>query len=390
MINYDKLNEIMLKLGWTYGHLSRVARIGHGTVQRMKDQKYQPKRSNVIRKVVNVFELMGFEDASEILEDCPALTTEYAKRFNPDLALIKKSKRKENDRNQGIHKALKSKKTKGVRMLNQNVLDYFNLRADPFSAKIPLVREMYSNKRIEQVEAAVINAALENSFVLVQGECGQGKTTLMQRVEQKLKKMRKVKLATLNVVFIEDLTDKNIADAMIRDFGDRKAKQKLHARGEMIEDVASRNFKLKNKMVLIIDEAHRLQRSTLRSLKRLWESASRGAGGPSIMSIILFGQPYIQELLSEPHMAEVAQRLSVIELATLEDEDDEVKAVREYIEKKIQVVGGDVNILDPTAVEEVVRYAGTPLQVNNLMRNALVVAYETKEKRITREVIENA
>ena len=77
MINYDKLNEIMLKLGWTYGHLSRVARIGHGTVQRMKDQKYQPKRSNVIRKVVNVFELMGFEDASEILEDCPALLVRF-------------------------------------------------------------------------------------------------------------------------------------------------------------------------------------------------------------------------------------------------------------------------------------------------------------------------
>lgn len=369
----ELLVKIKEKLGISWGDLRRAAGISKAGMSMIANGLYNSPQSTLLPKVVKALkEAWGIADADNIilvdLKKPP--TRRKAKKPNKSQALNELK--------------LKRKKKLEVKVLPYNVLKFFGLKTNPFTAHIPAPSQMFLNENVTAVEEAILNAAKNNEFLLVAGECGAGKTTIIRKILRQLEREQKLLVSMPDKHFIECVSIGYVGECIIQDFGKRKPPNNYREKSRAIVQVVQQNYKQNIKMVMLIDEAHRMNKTTLRALKRFWEGFGHDG---SAMSIILVGQPYIHEVLSDVTMAEVQRRLSVVELDPFGTQNE--ADILAYIRHKIKQAGGDENLFTEGAARAVFKYARTPLEINNLCVNALVEAARIQEKQITEEVIEN-
>jgi general secretion pathway protein A len=141
-------------------------------------------------------------------------------------------------------------------------------------------------------------------FLLVTGESGTGKTTLVRAVIERWG-------AKADVAFVADpaMTRTELLEEIVRRFGTdppagASKPQLLGCLETAIADAKAN----KRVPVIVIDDAHEVSPELLGEL-RLLTNVSEQAGGP--LEIMLVGLPVLEERLAEPAFAQVRQRVSV-------------------------------------------------------------------------------
>jgi len=141
-------------------------------------------------------------------------------------------------------------------------------------------------------------------FLLVTGESGTGKTTLVRAVIERWG-------AKADVAFVADpaMTRTELLEEIVRRFGTdppagASKPQLLGCLETAIADAKAE----KRVPVIVIDDAHQVSPELLGEL-RLLTNVSEQAGGP--LEIMLVGLPMLEERLAEPAFAQVRQRVSV-------------------------------------------------------------------------------
>lgn len=215
-------------------------------------------------------------------------------------------------------------------------------------------------------------------FVVVTGEVGSGKTTLVNFLLRKIDQTIHVGIINNTAVAPDQFLKMICHEFEVPITGLDKA-EILNAFNDYLLLQFSRN----NRVVLIIDEAQGLPAQTIEEVRML---SNLEGEKHHLIQIILSGQPELRQLLQQPQMRQFAQRVAVhCNLAGLSMEE-----VEEYIKHRLKIAGAvNADIFSADAIRSVWLYsAGVPRIINQLCDMALVFGFGEENQTIGPGIIE--
>ena len=261
--------------------------------------------------------------------------------------------------------------------------EFYGLKELPF-ALTPDPRFIYFTPSHTEVMAN-LHYGIESGkgLIVVTGEVGTGKTTILRWMMQRLE--RTVMVAYLfNPRLSVTEFYQHIASLLDIQNWDTKP-ELLTSLGQALESRHARGLRT----VLIIDEAQGLSQSVLEEIRLLSNFESNTA---KQLQIVLTGQPELREVLNNPDLRQLKQRVAlrcVIKALPSVDETNR------YITSRLLASGASrTDIFSPDAVDYIYRCTeGIPRNINNICDNALLAGYaagvSTIDHTIIEEVAEN-
>ena len=257
--------------------------------------------------------------------------------------------------------------------------EFFGLRANPFNVN-PDPRYLFLTRHTEEALACLTyGIQSRKGFVLLTGEVGTGKTTLINKL---LEWLRLQQVATA-FIFNSRLNVPQFLDYMMADFGipcDSKSKSQILQR---LYNWLLDRYRAGETAVLIVDEAQNLTDEVLEEIRML---TNLETFTEKLLQIVLVGQPELEVKLKQPQLRQLRQRLT-LRAKTHPLTIEETKA---YVQQRLRIAGSDGRqIFDPEALVEIHKYStGIPRVVNLLCEHCLVSAFVDQKATITAPVVD--
>jgi type II secretory pathway predicted ATPase ExeA len=267
--------------------------------------------------------------------------------------------------------------------LPPNVAAFFELRRDPFTSDPRQAADVYSNKRLDVIFQQCVDAVNYQDFVAVIGEIGAGKSVLKRRLYDYAEKSNdRVKIVTPEFFEMGRVGAGSITRALLEAF-ETKAPSDLVARRNKLNSLLKGLSDEGARVAIAFDECHHLSNSTLTALKNFWEL---GTGGYTrFLGVVLFGQPKFEARLRDEQFRELAERVTIARMPTLE------KTAAEYLKHRLSLVGGKIDdLFEPAAIKALTTLATTPLALGNVANASLLAAFSRGEKKVIARFIPNA
>jgi len=217
-------------------------------------------------------------------------------------------------------------------------------------------------------------------FLLLTGEVGTGKTTLLRAAIDEVPGDTDVAL----VMNTADLSRLDLLKLIAAEFGlrgpfDSKADYIIALNSMLIDRLRSGS-----NTVLIIDEAQNLDRDALEEVRLL---SNLETDAEKLLQIVLTGQPELRQILESPSLRQLRQRI------VLEHHVEPLKPheVLPYLRHRLGRAGGTYEEIFPPGAEEIF-YAfsgGTPRLVNALADRAMLAAYAKSLRPVPLELLES-
>ncbi len=259
-------------------------------------------------------------------------------------------------------------------------LDLFKLKELPFRLS-PDPQFLYLSKQHARAKAYMESTIwFTDGFVVITGEIGAGKTTLIESFLADLP--QEIVLAHISQT---QLSPVEFLQALLVEFGFkpfRKRKVELLA---MIKDFMIEQYAAGKKIMLIVDEAQNLSRKVLEEIRLL---SGLEAQKEKLLRIILAGQPELSRKLDSPRLEQLTQRVRLrFHLSALSKRE-----THEYITHRLNVAGANGRkIFTDTACDMVFRYAGgVPRLVNVLCDTALLCAFAEERATVDETLVKAA
>jgi len=257
--------------------------------------------------------------------------------------------------------------------------DYFHLSCRPFDLA-PNPRFLYLTDQHARAVANVRFALMNHdSFVVITGEIGTGKTTVLNAALEQLGPtyvVARISHTTLNDI---ELLQSLLSEFGTPDYDTRKVKLLDQLRAYFLEQHNAGRH-----VVVIVDEAQHLSSTAIEELRLL---SGIDPHDRRIVSIALTGQPSLDDVIDEVSLAPLRQRTRLRQRLRPMNQDDTVA----YIRHRVRVAGGDADeMFTPEALLEIHRLTlGTPRLINTLCDSALMVCRVDEQPRVDLETIAN-
>lgn len=256
---------------------------------------------------------------------------------------------------------------------------FFGFHQNPFNLS-PDPEFLYRSPQHEEALANLIyGVRSRKGFIVLTGEVGTGKTTMLECLRDYLDSQR-IEFA---FVFNSRLTPKEFFEMIAYDFDlqcDRKSKTDvLFALNTLLLEQAERG----RTAVLIVDESHNLDWEVLEEIRLLGNLENRQG---KLLQIILAGQPELDRKLDAPNLRQLKQRIVLrCTLNPLTRQES-----REYIESRLERVGmPDQKIFSSEMLDEIyVRSRGIPRLINAICDNLLVTAFALEQRTTDRQMLD--
>jgi general secretion pathway protein A len=226
--------------------------------------------------------------------------------------------------------------------------------------------------------AILVYAVLsQKGFLLLTGDVGTGKTTLLQILEHKIKHMGKICLIS-NPKLNKNEFFFYLAKKLGVRYGGNKA-QFLLSFSKYLDKYESAD----KKVVLIIDEAHVLSIDLLEEVRLL---SNQMGEKPNTLSIFLVGQPELKERLAHPRLLPLRHRIGIKHELTPFTQKD----TAQYILFRLQNAGGMGQLFTKKALDRIHEVTkGNPRMINIVCDNALLSGYSMDLNSIDKPIIDD-
>jgi len=244
-------------------------------------------------------------------------------------------------------------------------LDLFRLKELPFRLS-PDPQFLYLSSHHARAKAYMESTIwFTDGFVVITGEIGSGKTTLIESFLRELDK--DVVVAQINQTQISPL---GFLQGLLVQFGFSPFKMNKAELLATVNRFLIEQYAAGRKVVLVIDEAQNLSQRVLEEVRLL---SGVETTKDKTLRIILAGQPELGDKLDSPEMVQLAQRIRLrFHLTPLSRED-----CTAYILHRLEVAGAEGRaIFSDAALALVQRYAGgVPRLINTLCDTAMMSAF---------------
>lgn len=256
---------------------------------------------------------------------------------------------------------------------------FFGLRESPFNVN-PDPRYLFWTRSIQEALAG-LTYGIQNrkGIILLTGEVGTGKTTLLNRLLGWLRGQRVATAYIFNSrLGVNDLFDLMMAEFEIPCESREKSQVVLRLNQWLLE-----RYRAGETAVLIVDEAQNLSADVLEEIRLL---TNLETSTEKLLQIVLTGQPELEEKLKAPQVRQLRQRITLrcrTAPLTLEETFG-------YIAERLRIAGANCEpIFSKEAIETVHTYAcGIPRVVNLLCEHAMINSYVDSLRPVPAHIVE--
>ena len=257
---------------------------------------------------------------------------------------------------------------------------FYDLKEKPFNLT-PSSRFLYLGESHREALNMLKYGVMERKgFILLTGEIGTGKTTMIQALLSTLDDSVRCIYLSNPLLSREEFMDYLAFSAF---------KKKVHFRSKAdflfeFDEFLGECLRNQINVILIIDEAQKLSFEVLEEIRLL---SNMETGDEKLINIFLVGQPELNEKLRQPRCMALLQRISMrYHIKPLDLEE-----TRDYMATRLRVAGapkGD-EVFWKSAVKAIHQYAhGYPRVINILADNALLLGYSKATKPITPSMVQ--
>ncbi|MGH7797279.1 MAG: ExeA family protein [Candidatus Binatia bacterium] len=254
---------------------------------------------------------------------------------------------------------------------------FFGFSEKPFNVT-PNPHFFYTNQRYDEAYANLLYGIRERKgFMLLTGEVGTGKTTILQRLMQELE-------ATVPFVFFYNttLTFDDLLTYVCEELSLKVNGQKQLGKIQALNEFLLTQLRTGSTAVLLVDEAQNFQSDVFENLRLL---SNLETPREKLLQIILAGQPELEVKLDRAELRQLKQRISVQSRLDCLGEGE----VAAFIDHRLAVVGSKRrDVFSQDAVREIAFYSkGIPRMVNIICDNALLIGYADSRRKIAGDII---
>ncbi|MCF8096045.1 MAG: AAA family ATPase [Desulfobacteraceae bacterium] len=255
-------------------------------------------------------------------------------------------------------------------------LRYYKLSRKPFQTDTGTDFLWLGEKHREALATLKYGLAENKSFLLLTGDVGAGKTTVINALLYELGD-------NVQAVFVHD------PGMDILDFFNYIAKAfglagGFKTKGAFLTEFISfltRACYEGSRVLLIIDECQLISDTLLNEIRLFSNLEKRGR---KLINVFLVGQLELNDILLKPENRATRQRITV----NYNIEPLSLKETRKYIQYRLSVAGGGHEIFDKGAVREIFRFSGgLPRLINIIADRALLTGFVRSERRISKRII---
>jgi len=248
-----------------------------------------------------------------------------------------------------------------------HLLQHFGLRRAPFGPHVPL----FESADLRRVRESVTFAAEGCGALAICGGVGFGKTTAVHEVLNDLAALGRHRVVEVIAPDRKYMLASTVEAAFLLELSERtpshNAERRAHQVRAALGDVGRRQ-----QIVLVIDEAHALNITTLRALKRLREM--RYAGRCPLFCLILIGQTSLAERLDRHR--EIGLRVDAVDLRGMAPAE-----MGAYL-RHCLFHAGNVDAIAPEAIDLLAKHQVEPLVANRLASKAMESAFLAGHARV--------
>jgi len=256
---------------------------------------------------------------------------------------------------------------------------FFGLRESPFNVN-PDPRYLFMTRQIQEALAG-LTYGIQNrkGFILLTGEVGTGKTTLLNRL---LDWLRGQRVATA-YIFNSQLEVNHLFDYMMADFEiPCQSKEKSQVLLRLNQWLLER-YRAGETATLIVDEAQNLSPEVLEEIRLL---TNLETSTEKLLQIVLAGQPELEEKLKLPQLRQLRQRITLrCRTAPLSLEE-----TFGYVAERLRIAGANGEpIFSKEAIQTVHQYSrGIPRVANLLCEHSMINAYVDSLRPVPAHLVE--
>jgi type II secretory pathway predicted ATPase ExeA len=251
--------------------------------------------------------------------------------------------------------------------MNLPYKEHFGLKQEPFNITADPAFLYLSRSHREALAQLSYGIKARKGFVVLTGEVGTGKTTLINGLLDELDGDTRTAL-----IFSYIANPFDLLRYTCDEFG---LKSPHHSRSDFYEylsllnDYLFESYHSGKNCALIIDEAQNLSSEVLESVRLL---SNFETSKDKLLQILLVGQPELSTRLNSQELRQLKQRVTVrYQLRSLT-----LKECHEYIASRLQVAGGDPALFTTKAVEVIYACSGgIPRVINVICDGALITGY---------------
>lgn len=213
-------------------------------------------------------------------------------------------------------------------------------------------------------------------FILLTGEVGSGKTTLVQYITRRLESDIEAAVIFNTNVSAEELLALILDEFEIPRPPGGKADM-LMALNQFLVD----RYSHRKRVLLVIDEGQNLSDQALEEVRML---SNLQSDDQSLLQIMLVGQPELVARLKQPSMRQFSQRIAAsYHLTGLDREETE-----KYIAHRLRKAGARAALFTPAAVDIIYKLSGgIPRAINLVCQAALVYGFAENAEKIGQDTI---
>jgi general secretion pathway protein A len=259
-------------------------------------------------------------------------------------------------------------------------LQFYGLREAPFSPT-PDPKFLFQSTRHREALAQLLYGVRERKgFIVLTGETGTGKTTLLRTLLAKMDRDTHVVYIHNSALGIEGLVEYMLQDWGVKSMAASHA-QRLFELNEFLLDQHRRG----QSPLLVIDEAQNLSIPTLEAVRLLsnFETSSQ-----KLMQILLVGQPELRHKLNDPELRQLKQRIGLrCHIGPLAPEE-----IRLYVRHRLRVAGAsDAGLFTDAAIQRITEYSeGIPRVISIVCDHCLLSGFADSKRRLDAAVVDEA
>jgi general secretion pathway protein A len=255
--------------------------------------------------------------------------------------------------------------------------EFFGFKEKPFQIA-PNPAYFYKSPKHQNALTYLEYGISENvGFMLLTGEIGSGKTTLIQYILNHLEDDTEA-----TVVFNTNVSADQLLPMILSKLELSSQTQNKAAALDLLYQFLMEKFAQKKRVLLIFDEAQSLSPQALEEVRMLSNLQNESEG---LLQIMLVGQPELMVKLQKPGMVQLSQRIAVnFHLEGLNRDETGL-----YITHRLETAGGRGDLFTETAVDMIFEATGgIPRSINLVCQAALVYAFADGVDRVDEHIID--